>query len=65
MIANRQIYHLFKGRFYKPKMTKLSKLPLDTFQIVKDLFEQIINWRNCLKNIITFNTISYEQRKHN
>jgi hypothetical protein len=40
MVAARQIRRLSKGRFYKPKMTEFGELPLDTFQIVKDLLEK-------------------------
>jgi hypothetical protein len=37
MVATKQIRRLSKGRFYKPLMSDFDELPLDTFQIVKDL----------------------------
>jgi hypothetical protein len=40
MVAAGQIRRASKGRFYKPKMTEFGELPLDTFELVKDLLEK-------------------------
>jgi hypothetical protein len=40
MVAAGQIRRAFKGCFYKPQMTEFGELPLDTYQIVKDLLEK-------------------------
>lgn len=45
MVATGSIRRLSKGRFYKPQISEFgevsnSKLPLDTYQIVKDLLEK-------------------------
>jgi hypothetical protein len=40
MVAEKQIRHLCKGRFYKPQMSKFGELPPDTSQVVKDLLEK-------------------------
>jgi hypothetical protein len=40
MVATEQISRASKGRFYKPKMTEFGELPLNTYQLVKDLLEK-------------------------
>ena len=40
MVALGQIRRASKGRFYKPKMTEFGELPLNTYQLVKDLLEK-------------------------
>ena len=40
MVAAEQIRRASKGRFYKPKMTEFGELPLNTYQLVKDLLEK-------------------------
>jgi hypothetical protein len=40
MVEAGQIRKASKGRFYKPKMTEFGELPLDTYELVKDLLEK-------------------------
>jgi len=40
MVAAGQIRRASKGRFFKPKMTEFGELPLDSYQLVKDLLEK-------------------------
>jgi len=40
MVAAGQIRRASKGRFYKPKMTEFGELPLNAYQLVKDLLEK-------------------------
>jgi len=40
MVAAGQIRRIFKGRFYKPKMTEFGEQKPDTYQVVKDLLEK-------------------------
>jgi hypothetical protein len=40
MVATGQIRRASKGRFYKPQMTEFGELPLDTYEMVKDLLEK-------------------------
>lgn len=40
MVVSGQIRRASKGRFYKPKMTEFGELPLDNYQLVKDLLEK-------------------------
>ena len=40
LVKEGKIRRLSKGRFYKPKMTKLGELPPDSYQIVKDLLTE-------------------------
>jgi hypothetical protein len=40
MVTAGQIRRASKGRFYKPKMTEFGELPLNTYQLVKDLLEK-------------------------
>jgi hypothetical protein len=40
MVSVGQICRLSKGRFYKPQITESGELPLDAYQIVKDLLEK-------------------------
>jgi len=40
MVASGQIRRASKGRFYKPKITEFGELPLNTYQLVKDLLEK-------------------------
>lgn len=40
MVETGQIRKASKGRFYKPKMTEFGELPLDTYELVKDLLEK-------------------------
>lgn len=40
MVDAGEIRKVSKGRFYKPKMTEFGELPLDTYELVKDLLEK-------------------------
>ena len=40
MVAAGEIRRASKGRFYKPKMTEFGELPLNAYQLVKDLLEK-------------------------
>jgi hypothetical protein len=40
MVGTGQILRASKGRFYKPKMTEFGVLPLNAYQLVKDLLEK-------------------------
>jgi hypothetical protein len=40
MVAAGQIRRASKGRFYKPKITEFGELPLNTYEMVKDLLEK-------------------------
>jgi hypothetical protein len=40
MVVAGQIRRASKGRFYKPKITEFGELPLNTYQLVKDLLEK-------------------------
>jgi predicted transcriptional regulator of viral defense system len=39
-VENGYLRKLSKGRFYKPQIGKFGELPLDTYQVVKDLLEK-------------------------
>jgi len=39
-VSEGQLRRLFKGRFYKPRISKFGELPPDTYQVVKDLIEK-------------------------
>jgi hypothetical protein len=40
MVAAGQIRRASKGHFYKPKMTEFGELPLNTYELLKDLLEK-------------------------
>jgi hypothetical protein len=40
IVAAGQIRRASKGRFYKPQMTEFGELPLDTYEVVKNLLKK-------------------------
>jgi hypothetical protein len=57
MVAAGQIRRASKGRFYKPKMTEFGELPLNIYQLVKDLLEKNGKTAGYLTGYTAFNEL--------
>jgi hypothetical protein len=57
MVAAGQIRRVYKGRFYKSKITEFGELPPNTYEMVKDLLEKDGNLIGYLTGYTAFNEL--------
>jgi hypothetical protein len=57
MVAAGQIRRASKGRFYKPRMTEFGELPLNAYELVKDLLEKNGKTVGYLTGYMAFNEL--------